>query len=461
MNLDEQRYGTIAEIGAGQEVSRWFFRVGGASGTVAKTMSAYDMTVSDSIYGPSERYVSRQRLQGMLDHEYDLLIERLAGKRGKTTSFFAFADTIKAISYSGRGENHGWMGIRFQPHPGQDCSEIIIHVRLLDKSNVLQQEAIGVIGVNLIHGAFNCVHEPAVLIESLLDDLSSDRIEVDMIKFSGPVFSGVDNRLMTLQLVRSGLTDAAMFTASGEVVQPAEVLHKKTILVERGSFRPVTRTTLDMLESAQAQFIQEPGIENDEIVVLMEMTLSNLLEGDEIDDRDFLDRADLLGSLGKTVLISNYAEFHRLAAYLFRYTSKRVGVVLGIPTLREIFEEKYYTKLAGGILESFGRLFKNDLKLYIYPLQESRGEAMITAGNLRVASHLRHLYHYLYENQFIQGIRDFDPECLPIFSHDALKKIREGDDSWETMVPEDVASIIRERKLFGLAKTGKAASSPA
>jgi hypothetical protein len=449
INLDPSKYGAFAEIGAGQEVARWFFRVGGAAGTIAKSMSAYDMIVSDAIYGPAERYVSRQRLQTMLEYEYKLQYERLSAKRGDTTKFFVFADTVAARSYKNHDECHGWMGIRFQTEPRGEPSQIIIHVRMLDHENVQQQEALGIMGVNLVHGALYVFHEPVQLIISLLDNLTRERVEVDMIKFSGPAFAQVDNRLMILQLVENGLANAAMFTADGEVVQAAEMLYKKAILVERGSFRPVTRTTLDMLNSAQAQFIQEPQVQGEPIIVLMEMTLRNLTTEAGIDHKDFLDRVDILGMLGKTVLISNYLEYYRLAQYLFRYTKKNIGIVMGVPSLKEIFDEKYYVDLEGGILESFGRLFKNALKLYVYPYQDPVTSSIITANNLRVEPHLQHLYAYLLENHYIQTIKDYNEACLPIFSREVLTKIKNGDGSWEIMVPPGVAEIIKERKLLG------------
>jgi hypothetical protein len=455
VNLDPGLYGTFAEIGAGQEVARWFFRVGGAAGTIAKAMSAYDMTFSDAIYGPCERYVSKQRINSMLDHEFRLLYQRLDAKRGDQTRFFVFADTVVARSYTRKDEAHGWLGIRFQSTPRTDPSQIIIHVRLLDRENVQEQEALGIIGVNLAHGANYLHNDPETLIVSLLDSLTKERVEVDMIEFSGPDFAKVDNRLMSLKLVQSGLTNAAMFTASGEVVQPADALHKKTILIERGSFRPATNVTLDMLSCAQAQFIQEPRVHGEPIVNLMEMTLKNLLDGDKIDHRDFLDRVDILGALGKTVLISNYAEYHRLAAYLFRHTKKMIGIVLGVPTLRELFDERYYADLEGGILESFGRLFKNDLKMYAYPLLDQGTGSLITAGNLRVAPHLRHLYAYLLENRLIESVRDYDDRYLTILSRDVLRRLRGGDTSWETMVPPAVAQIIKKRKLLGYAEKSR------
>jgi hypothetical protein len=461
INLDPSKYGTFAEIGAGQEVARWFFRVGGAAGTIAKTISAYDMTISDAIYGHADRYVTRQRLHNMLDYEYGLMQERLKQKRGENTRFFVFADTVRARGYKEHEtEHHGWMGVRFQTRPLAEPSQVIIHVRMLEHEAVQQQEALGIMGVNLIYGALYLYHDPVAFIRSLMDNLSSERVEVDMIKFSGTEFDRIDNRLMSLELVNQGLANAALFTADGEVVQASEVLYKKAILVERGSFRPVTKVTLDMLDCAQAQFVQETALQGEPIVTLMEMTLKNLTTDGGIDYKDFLDRADLLGSLGKTVLISNYAEFHRLATYLFRYTKKMIGIVMGVPTLKELFDEKYYADLEGGILESFGRLFKNALKMYIYPYKDPSTGSLITAENLVVAPHLRHLYSYLLENLNIQGLRGFKPEYLPIFSRDVLQKIRNNDATWEGLVPRQVASLIKERKLFCYEEPAKKTREP-
>jgi len=451
INLDPSKYGVFAEIGAGQEVARWFFRVGGASGTIAKTISAYDMTFSDSIYGPADRYVSRQRLETMLTHEYGLLVDSLHAKRGGTTRFFAFADTVAARSFSRVDDTHGWMGMRFQAVPGAEASQIVIHVRLLDRDSVAQQEALGALGVNLIHAALNSYQDPGALLTSLLDNLSAERVEIDVVKLSGPAFPGIDNRLISLQLVQRGLTNAAMIAANGEVVQPAEVLYKKPILVMRGSFRPVTRTMVDMLDCALAQFVQEPAVAGEPVVVLTEMTLNHLIHGGGIDHQDFLARADILGALGKTVVISNYGLYYRLAAHLFSFTKKMVGIAMGVPTLREVFNEKYYTELSGGILESFGRLFENDLRVYVYPQRDAATGALISAGNLAVKPHLQHLYSYLFENRFIESIRGYDESYLPIYSDHVLAQIQAGDPGWEAGVPPPVAEIIRKRGLWGCA----------
>lgn len=448
INLDAKKYGTFAEIGAGQEVARRFFHVGGAAGTVAKTMSAYDMTFSDAIYGSAQRYVSRGRLQTMLDHEYKLLIERLDKKLGGVRTFFVFADTVAARSFKQHNESHGWLGVRFQNGPRGEPSQIVIHVRMLDEANVDQQEALGIIGVNLLFGAF--YHEQSEkLIASLHENLAPDRMQIDLIKFSGPAYANVDNRLMSLQLVSQGLTDAVIFTADGEMVQAADILYKKSILVERGSFRPVTYATNDMLNGARTAFLKQSGSSDADLVVLMEMTLENLLAEGQLNHADFLARVDILGALGRTVIISKFGEYYRLASYLSRYTNRMIGLVMGVPSLLEIFDEKYYLNLEGGILEALGRMFKSGLKLYVYPkIDEETGE-LVTATKLEVAPNLRSLYQYLLENEFIQEITDYNPEFLRIHPPETLAKLQSGDPSWESMVPPEVGRMIKDRQFFG------------
>jgi hypothetical protein len=473
INLDESRYGTFAEIGAGQEVVRYFFQAGGASGTIAKTISAYDMVFSDAIYGKAPRYVSRERLTTMLNHEYSLLEERLAEARGSRTSFFVFADTVATRSFKGDNDAHGWMGIRFQIHPQEPPNDIILHLRMWDKETVLQQEALGIFGVNFIYGAFFYRTSPEKFIRSLVDNLSTDRIEVDMLKFAGPAFAQVDNRLLSLVLVQTGLTNAVMFGPDGDVLQPSEVLYKKAILVERGSFRPVTLVNIDMLNCATAQFLQEPAVKGKPVMVLMEITMNNLLAAGRLDAADFLARVDLLGAIGYTVLISNYPEFFRLTSYFRRYTKEMIGVALGVNNLVEIFNEKYYDNLEGGILESFGRLFRHAVKLFVYPMREEAyaryvagsaaagatlpgrpvsppdASALRTAGQLEVLPHLRHLYAHLLENHYIEDLTGFNPATLDIISRDVLVKIRTNDPSWEEAVPPSVAGKIKELGLFG------------
>ena len=459
INLDAKKYGTFAEIGAGQEVARWFFQVGKASGTVAKTISAYDMAVSDAIYGSSDRYVSRKRLQAMLDLELDLLLQRLDKTIGDRRTFFAFANTVttKPISKYGEEGGHGWLGVKFQTVPRSQPSTIILHVRMVDWETPRQQEAVGILGVNLIHAAFYRHIEPERLIGSLLDGLTSQRVEVDMIKFSGPAFAAVDNRLMALQLVEQWLTEAALFTADGESVIPAELLYKKPVLLERGSFRPLTNPMLDMLERAQEMFICEPALQGEAPVVMFEMTLRQLQVGDAIDHRDFLDRVDTLGALGKPVLISNFLRYHRLVTYLSRHTQKPIGLPLGLVRLRDVVDEKFYTDLPGGLMESLGQLFKNGAKLYVYPSLDKKTGRLTTVENLEVAPHLRHLYAHLVENKFIQNIAGYNPDALKIYAGDLLAKIHSGDENLSRFIPPPIFEAIKAKKLFGWRRNACAA----
>lgn len=454
INLDPRWYGTVAEIGAGQEVARWFFRAGGAAGTIAKSMSAYDMAVSDAVYGRSDRYVSRGRLQAMLDHELDLNIDRLSTSRGDDTCFFAFADTVVARSYQGGNECHGWMGVSFQAHPRDEVSQVVLHVRMLDEDAGLQQEALGIVGVNLLHAAFFERDEPGQFVASLLDRLSTGRIEIDMLAFSGIEFRRVDNRLMALELVHLGLSGVAMFGPDREVIQPSEALRKHAVLVERGSFRPPTVVNIDMLECARATFEQDPAVAGKPILTLTELTMSNLLAGGrDIDRRDFLARVDLLAACGMTVMISNYVEYHRVAAYLAWRTTERIGMVMGVPSLVGLFDEKEHAHLPGGILESFGRLLKNDLKLFVYPMKDLDDGRVVTVEDLEVGAELQPLFDYLAGRGSFVHLGDYEPEYLSILSRDVLRRIGAGDGSWTSMVPPAVAEVIKARCFFGYRPT--------
>jgi len=447
INLDKLAHGTLAEIGAGQETARWFFRVGGAANTVAKTISAYDMAVSDAIYGPADHYVSQKRLDSMLNHEYSLLIERLNEKRGATNTFFAFANTVAVRSHSRPEEGHGWIGIRFQSKPGSNPSDIIIHVRLLDLESTRQQEALGIVGVNLMYAAFYLHNDPEKLMNSLIDNLTRKEIEIDMISLAGPCFDHLDPRLMSLQLVVQGLSDAAMFTADGVAVSPGEFLYGKDVLILRGGFRPVTNTMLDMLERGSAQYVQSLPA-GGQPVVLMEMSLHNLMGDSGIDTADFLARAMLLEKLGKMVLVTNVPHFYGVAMYLHNFHIRRIGIILGVPVLIQVFEEKYYADLEGGILEAFGKLFKIGVKMLVYPALEPDG-AVLSVSNLIVAPQHQHLYQYLVESGLIIPITSYSKSLLGIYPRNVLKMIQEGDERWETFVPSEVAGLIRERALFG------------
>jgi len=454
INLDASRYGTFAEIGAGQEVARHFFQAGGASGTVAKTMSAYDMSFSDAIYGRSKRYVSEARLRTMLDHEYKLLNDRLASTRGESTRFFVFANTVAARSYRGDNECHGWVGVRFQTEPGREPCDILVHVRLWDRENLQQQQAVGLLGVNLIYGAFFLHADPEALIRSLIDNLSAARIEVDVIRFQGPDLAHVNNRLMALELVQDGLTDAVIFSPEGTALQPSEAFYKKAILVQRGSFHPVTRVNVDMIECARRRFLREPPVEGKEVLPLFELSMSKLQVAEKVDQRDFLDRVDSLAAAGMHVLVSNDLPYFRLTAYFRRYTPEMIGYTMGARALTELLDERRFEHLDGGILEAFGRLFKSHVRLYVYPRLQQGDEGgkpvLLDAAHIPVPTKLQHLHAHLLENGLIEDLNDYNPDVLGIFARDALKAIQKGELGWESMVPEAAANVIRERRLFGL-----------
>jgi hypothetical protein len=437
LNLDPRVYGTFAEIGAGQETANWFFRVSGTAGLVAKTISAYDMTMSDAIYGRAERYVSAARLEAMLEHEYNILLERLSPKRGVDTTFFSFCNTVRARGYRDTGECHGWLGIRFQRKPGDPPSDIVLHVRLLDHRTIDQMEALGVIGVNLIHAAFHHRGDLRRFVESLLDNLSVQRVEVDLLRFSGHGYEAFENRLCALQLVECGLTDATMFLPSGEVVQPSEALYKKPVLLLRGSFDPVMKLHLAMLEQARLHF--EPGLADDgreELMELCEISMHNLLRGQEIDPVGFIDRADALQSLGKTVLVSRCAEFHRIAAFLNRCTNQPVGIILSIGLLNELFKEKWSANLEGGLLESFGRLFKQGVTLQVFPWANRKTGELVTADTFQAPENCVHLYRHFVDTGRIHGVGVGDSGLLAYTGRDVCRMISDGDETWKSLVPE-------------------------
>ena len=447
INLDPATFGTFAEIGAGQEVARWFFHVGHASATVAKSMSAYDMVISDIVYGAADRYVSRARLESMLDHEWAQLLERLDPVRGERTCFFVFADTVATRSRTRNQMGQGWMGVRFQAQPKAPFSEIVIHVNLLDPVPVGEQESLGVLGVNLVYGAFH-QRQPEALMKMLMEGLSRLRVDIDMIKFSGPAFKDVDNRLASLQMVELDLTDSAMFTAQGDVVQPAEVLYQRPVLISRGRFRPITNVGIDMLNGAVERFRKIPGVDEDPVVI-MGMTLRDLDTGHGIDPRDFLARADMLAALGKTVMVSNFRRFDSVTSSLRRYTQQWLGFVMGVPTLRAVFDEQYYTGLPGGILEGLGRLFQGNVRLYVYPTRAHTGGKVATSTTLEVAPQLQHLLAYLRERGEIEAIENFDSRQLHMLPDEVLAAIQNGTPGWEQYLPSHAADIIKQRALFG------------
>ncbi|MBI6118132.1 TonB-dependent receptor [Salegentibacter maritimus] len=450
LNLNENIYGTFAEIGAGQETVRHFFRAGSASGTVAKTLSAYDKDFSDAIYGIEDdgRYVTEQRLTSMMRYETGLIEERISRLKHPNKLFFSYANTVATIDWAKKYKGHGWLGIRFQTTPGEDYSEIVLHVQFHENNAVHQQISLGIMGVNLIYGAFYHHDDPKKLLKHLFDHLTTDKIEIDAINFTGPVFKNVDNRLMSLELVKNGITEAIMFAPDGNNVLPASILYKRNILTLRGSFRPVTKVNMAMYEKSLKLFLNERKVDKDKTVVIFEITLSNLKGEGEIDERDFLDRADLLGSLGQTVMISNFQEYYKVVEYFGQHTKERMGLTMGVSTLKDIFDQRYYRHLSGGILEAFGKLFFKSLKIYLYPLKDEETGEIITSENLKVHPRMQELYQYFKDNGRVVDIKDYDPETLDIHSRQVHEMIIEGKAGWEAMLPESTTKMIKEKSLF-------------
>ena len=450
VNLNPETYGTFAEVGAGQEVVRHFFRAGGASGTIAKAMSAYDKDFSDAIYGKEAngRYVCESRLKNMINHEYGLITERLNREKHPNKRFFSFANNVETINFSKTNDGHGWMGLRFQLCPNSKPNDVILHYLLHEREAKQQQESAGILGVNLLHGCMFHSDNPKMIIKKLFDNISKGHIEINMIQMNGPDFDYVDNRLLSLYLVRERMTDAVIFSPDGVNLQPSDVLYKKNILAIRGSFRPVTKVNIDMIKNGYNKFILENRVCKEDLQVLFEITLSNLSSEGEIDEQDFLDRADILCSLGQTVLISNYQRYYKLLDYFSRFTKKRMGIIMGVPNLKQIFEEKYYRHLSGGILEAFGRMFNRDLKIYLYPYQKQKEGEITNSKNINIHPRFRSLYDYLIFNQRIIDI-EYNPKVLNIFSPVVLRMIKNGISGWEDMVPAYVDNVIKQKKLFG------------
>ncbi|MCF8229882.1 MAG: hypothetical protein K9G58_15610 [Bacteroidales bacterium] len=451
LNLDASIYGSFAEIGGGQEASRNFFTAGGASGTVAKTISAYDKKFSDKLYNNNQpgRYVSEGRLSKMLKTEYDDLISLLHKDEGPDKRYFVFANTVATINYKKDNYSHGWLGIRFQLKPGAEPNEVVMHVNLHENDAVLQQQSLGVLGVNFIYASYHYHDRPNVFLKSLLDNLDRDRVEITLIRMSGSDMDYVDNRLLSVQLVNNGMTSATMFDRNGNVQQPSDMLYKKNVMAFRGSFRPITYVGFDMLKTSFAMFKKDKDYEKENTVSLCEMTLNNLLEEGKFDERDFLDRADMLIGMGQNVMVSNYREYYKLVDYFSQFRIRNLRVVIGIPTFLNVLDQRYYTQLKGGILEAFGKLFTDNMKLYVYPTKDSETGGLMTSENIPLDDGLRYLYRYLVENRKIIDLEGVNTDKLHIKSREVLKMIRNDSDGWELLVPVYIEEFIKTNHLFG------------
>ncbi len=450
LNLNKNIYGTFSEIGAGQETVRHFFRAGGASRTIAKAISAYDKQFSDAIYTVESdgRYVTESRLKKMLDYEYDLLEERLNPDSNPQRMYFSYANTVTTIDFAKKFKGHGWVGIRFQNEPKGECNEIVLHIQFKETDARLQQRTLGVLGVNLIYGAFYRCNNPKRLIESLYDHIDKDQIEIDTINFSGPLFKDVDNRLMSLFLVKKGMANAVMFSPEGQNILPANTLYGKNVLLLRGKFRPVTVVNMNMYIKSLQIFLDRNNIKREDTVVVFEMTLNNLLSEEELMEQDFLDRAELLCSLGQTVMISNFLKYYKVVEYCAQYSKEKIGLTIGVTNLEYIFDPKFYTHLSGGVFEGLGKLFDHDLQIFLYPMKTESGD-IITSENFKTNdASLQPIYQYFKDKNQVIDIHNFEEKNLTVFSHNILKKIQNNEEDYEQYLPEGIYKLIKEKNLF-------------
>ncbi len=451
INLDPQFYGTIAEIGGGQEVARSFFQAGGASGTIAKSISAYDKTFSDNLYnqGRKERYVSEKRLTQMLRKEYDELIRNLSESRGSNTKFFVFADTVETLNYTKSNKGHGWMGVKYQLKEHGEPNTVILHVNLPENDGILQQYTLGILGVNLIYACINHSDRPNFFLQSLMDNLDRERVDINMVSMSGPDLEYVDNRLLSVQLVKNNMTNATVFDRYGNVCRPGDFLYKKNLLLLRGSFRPITYIGFDMLKASYGFFKNEPEFSTENTLQLCEITLNNLLEEGEFDERDFLARVDLLNGMGQNVMISNFQEFYKLSDYIADFTTGCVRIILGANILQKMLQPKWYEELRGGCLHAMGLLFNKEVQIYVYPFFDATTKKVITAVNVPVEQSMRPLYKYLTQNHRIVDLPNFKKDIAHFSSKDVLCRIQKNDNSWEEMVPKYISKNIKQKELFG------------
>jgi hypothetical protein len=450
INLNDPIYGTFAEIGAGQEVARNFFQAGAAAGTIAKTMSAYDKTYSDAIYGTetSGRYVCETRLYKMLEHEWNLMEERLSESRPDAT-FFVFADTVQAVNYTRTIKGNGWLGLRFRLRPDGPVNDMVLHVKMLDTNNRLQQESIGILGVNMIYASFYYNSDPEKMVRSLIDNIK-DRISIDLLRINGQDFNFFDKRLISLYLIKHKLTNVTLFDINKTSIHASEFLYKGSLMVIRGNFRPPTIVTQDVIRSSFSQFKEEFEVADEKMFLMLEMTMEYLTkESGIIDEKDFLDRADMLLALGHKVLLSNCENHEMLINYLSDYKISNLGLVIGVLELQKIVLDKFNNNQDGRLLASFGELFSQNIKVYVYPALHPETNKIITALNMEIPDKIKFLYHYLIDSKQIIPIKKYEEKYLHIYPNDVLSDIRNGGSGWEEKVPEALVDLIKEKGLFG------------
>ena len=449
INIDTNLYGSFAEIGGGQEVARHFFQAGGASETIAKTISAYDKRFSDSFYNDNKpgRHVSEQRLVKMLDYEFKEVTHLLSARNDENT-FFSLANTMEVLNYAKTNKSHGWMGVKFQLTPNSKPNIVIMHIKLLENDALLQQQTIGTLGVNLLYACKYYHESPNKFLQSLTDNLTIDRYRITMMRMSGPELDYVDNKLLAVQLVKNKMTHAIMFDKQGNVQQPSDMLYKKNVLALRGSFLPVTYIAKDILNKSMAMFAKDKDYEHDNTLSFCELSINNILTKGEVNEQEFLNRVDMLVSIGQNVMISDIPEYYKLVEFFSQFKLKNLRIVMGMPTFEKVLNKKYYNDLAGGILEAVGKMFPSNMKLYIYPTKKTAKSDIITSDDIIMDDDVKMLFDYLKKNRYILDINSAMKNQLHISARKILKMIIIGDTEWEKYVPISVARIIKEKNLY-------------
>jgi len=433
-------------------VARIFFKVGAAAGTIAKTMSAYDKTFSDKIYGreDSGRYVCESRIYTMLDHEYNLLHTRLSDER-PDSKFFAFADTIAALNYQRTIPGNGWLGVRYKLHPDHQPNDVVLHVRMLDNDTQLQQSAIGILGVNMLYACYHHADNPVDFVCSLMDGVE-ERVKIDLIRLTGPEFEYLDNRLLSLYMVKYGLTDVAMFNSQGQNIHGSEFLYRKPLMVVRGNFRPPTLVTNDVFHKAFAEFKAELPEKADEAEIMAELTLEYLGRDGEISIEDFIARAEMLCAGGRNVIVSNCSNHISLIDYLSAFKIPNLGLVIGVRELSALITEKYQQNKDGELLVAFGQLFTSHIRVYAYPALADDLKTLITIDNLPIPPDTDFLLKFLVEHKLLVPVENYNREILNIIPYNVLHMIENGDEGWVKFCTPKIAEIIKEKNLFGHGK---------
>ncbi len=449
INIDTNFYGSFAEIGGGQEVARHFFTAGGSSETVAKSISAYDKVFSDVLYNNNlpGRYVSEDRLVKMLTQEYFEVCDLLQ-KQKPLASFFAYANTVETLNYRKTNNGHGWLGVKFQSQPLGMPNTVLLHVDLLENDGLLQQATLGILGVNLVYACKYYMHDHDNFVLSLLDNISTDRVKITMLRMTGPDFESLDNRLLAVKLVKFGMTNAIMFDKEGNVQQPSDMLYKKNVITLRGVFKPITNVTEDILNRSLDLFKNDEDYEPDNTLTFCELSFNDIMSEGEVNATDFLQRVDMLNEFGQNVMVSDFREYFKLVKYFSDFKLKKLRIIIGVPTFEKFLDRNYYRGLPGGIMEALAKMFPENMKLYVYPTRDTLGDELIDSKKVRMDDDIRLLYEYLMQNKFILDLSSNFDSQLHVRSYQVLEMIRGNKAGWEKFVPEVVAKAIKEKGYY-------------